>query len=395
MKRLANLLIVFVLFGIVTVQAQPSDLPPSEPYDSPIELRTDRGSQDLTGIVEALARAVGLTAIVKDIPETRVNYDIGDPKPFRQVWEIVLTLNDLDYLLLDNDIVIVGPESEVLKLRNLDAQALARELAADEGDLIQEFYRIHANAEDLSVILERSLPDLHVETLPGAATLLVRGSATEHERVGQLLARFDPPPTPQLIEIRTYRLSNARATDLAAVLRSTQVTLELPSTEADRADSEAGDTPQGGNGEFSVQADNRTNTLIVSAPPQVQDRIAELLTTLDSAEQQINVQVRIQEIQSRTAVDLGLNLAASAGQLSANLLDGGLRFLFDPHSAVSSFNIGAVLDTLETQGLSRRVDDSSLTVLNNSETSIQAGGTIFISIPGASENIERTIPYGV
>ena len=34
-------------------------------------------------------------------------------------------------------------------------------------------------------------------------------------------------------------------------------------------------------------------------------------------------------------------------------------------------------------------------MLNNSPTSIQAGGTILISIPGQAENIERTIPYGV
>src|SRR5690606_1532125 len=103
----------------------------------------------------------------------------------------------------------------------------------------------------------------------------------------------------------------------------------------------------------------------------------------------------IQEIQTRAANRLGINLGGSLGQLSANILNGGLSFIFDPHAAVSAFNLGAVLDTLESQGLSRRVDDSSLTVLNNARTSIQAGGTILISIPGASENIERTIPYGV
>jgi type II secretory pathway component GspD/PulD (secretin) len=69
--------------------------------------------------------------------------------------------------------------------------------------------------------------------------------------------------------------------------------------------------------------------------------------------------------------------------------------VFNSAAAVSSFNIGAILDALETQGLSRRVDDGSITVLDNQTGTIQSGGTIFISIPGASENIEREIPYGV
>ena len=34
-------------------------------------------------------------------------------------------------------------------------------------------------------------------------------------------------------------------------------------------------------------------------------------------------------------------------------------------------------------------------MLNNGTGTIQSGGKIFITIPGANENIERTIPYGV
>src|SRR5690606_39456583 len=44
-------------------------------------------------------------------------YDIGEPKPFRQVWNIVLTLNDLDYVLLENDVIVVGTTSSVNRLR--------------------------------------------------------------------------------------------------------------------------------------------------------------------------------------------------------------------------------------------------------------------------------------
>jgi general secretion pathway protein D/type IV pilus assembly protein PilQ len=398
MKRLATLLLILVLGGLLTAQAQPSALPATDRFDSPVELRTDFEGQELSALVEALARSIGLTAIVKDVPDTRVIYDIGDPKPFRQVWEIVLTLNELDYLLLENDLVVVAPEGDLAKLRSLDAATLAAELedTAADADASQEFYRVHSDPESISVIVQRTVSGAHVEVLPGTSTLLVRGTPEQHEQVRSILNRFDLASDPEVIELRTYGLSNARATVLAAVLRQTQDVLVRPSGTSAEAADDAAPASQGSTaGTFTVTADDRTNTLIVAASPAVQDRVAALLPTLDVAQPQVNVQVRIQEIQSRTAADLGINLAAGIGQLSANILDGGLRFVFDSHAVVSAFNIGAVLDTLETQGLSRRVDDSSLTVRNNSQNSIQAGGTIFISIPGANENIERTIPYGV
>jgi general secretion pathway protein D/type IV pilus assembly protein PilQ len=174
MKRLAIPLLILMITGLLTAQAQPSALPAGEPFDSPVALRTDFEGQSLPAIIEALARSVGLTAIVKDVPEIRVIYDIGDPKPFRQVWEIVLTLNDLDYLLLENDLVIVGPESEVAKLRDLDAKALEAELSPEETDVVQEFYRVNTDPDDIRTIVERSISGVHVEVLPGVSTLLVR-----------------------------------------------------------------------------------------------------------------------------------------------------------------------------------------------------------------------------
>jgi general secretion pathway protein D/type IV pilus assembly protein PilQ len=385
-----------MITGLLAAKAQPSALPAGEPFDSPVALRTDFEGQSLPAIIEALARSVGLTAIVKDVPDIRVIYDIGDPKPFRQVWEIVLTLNDLDYLLLENDLVIVGPESEVAKLRDLDAKALEAELSPEETDVVQEFYRVNTDPDDIRTIVERSISGVHVEVLPGVSTLLVRGTAEQQQQVRSILEKFDLAVAPEVIELLTYSLSNARASELAVVLRNTQDVLVLAQQETEGDEAVAASSEQvTRESMFTVSADDRTNTLIIGATPAVHQRLAALLPTLDVAQRQVNVQVRIQEIQSRAATDLGINLAAGIGQLSANILDGGLRFIFDSHAAVSAFNIGAVLDTLETQGLSRRVDDSSLTVLNNAQTSIQAGGTIFISIPGASENIERTIPYGV
>lgn len=387
MKRLAlSLLLLAGCFAL----AQPSVLPADERFDQPVALQFD---DSLASVVEALARSVGLQPVLSQVPDTPVYYNIEDPTSFRTVWQTVLALNDLDFLLRDEDIVVVGPADEVQKLRDVDVASIQ---AADQDEpttLLQEFYSVNNEAAGMAELLRSAIPGLYVEVLPSVNTLLVRATGAQHTQVQQLLSRFDQPEDQVKVEFRTYRLSNALASELAIVLSGAQSALFQAAAEEE----EDGEEPAAQVQEnlFNVTADARTNSLVVTAPAAVQAQVAALLEDLDIPQRQVNVQVRLQEIHVSTADRLGINIAGGIGQLSASILEGGLSFLFDPHAAVSAFNIGAVLDALETQGLSRRVDDSSLTVLNNSPTSIQAGGTILISIPGQAENIERTIPYGV
>lgn len=380
MKRLIATTLVLLLFAVAAAQAPA--LPNEQRFDEPVVIRSAEG---LYSMLDALARSVGLTPMLHNVPETTIDYNISEAQPFRVLWASILDLHGLGYILRGDNLVIIAPLSEVERLRQMDAAAIRTEAETIE-DSFSEFYVINTNPDSVAEIIRTSLSGVVVEVLPGVSTLRVTGTASQHAIVQDLLGRFDEAQTPVVLELRTYRLNNALAADLAQVLSGARAALGVP------GDDEEG----GGAGElFSITPHVSTNSLLIAAPSNVQEQIALILPDLDIRQEQVNVQVRIQEIQTRAANRLGINLAAGLGQLSASILEGGLSFIFDPQAAVSAFNIGAVLDTLETQGLSRRVDDSSLTVLNNSPTSIQAGGTILISIPGASENIERTIPYGV
>ena len=380
-KILAPLLLATLLLGVGA--AQPEPLPEHERFDQPVEFKTDTGGEALSSMVAALARGVGLTPIVEQVPESLVIYDIGDPKPFRQVWDIVLTLNELDYRLLDNDLIVVGPTSAIA---GLDREELLR-AAEDPGERVQRFYRVNNSPADLAPLLARAVPGAEVESFGSMNTISVTASEEEQLLVEETLARFDTVADVVPIELRTYRLNNADASELALVLDAASESLHV----------EVGEDGENGSAErnFRVTAEPRTNSLIVAASEAVQARVAELIPELDTPQRQVNVQVRIQEVTRRSMAELGVDLTASVGKFAANILDTGLRFIFDPANALTSLNVGAVLDTLESQGLSRRVDDSTITVLDNGTGSVQAGGTIYITIPGANENIERTIPYGV
>lgn len=379
MKRVRILLTCLALAGLSAALAQPAALPGDARFDEPVTFSTGAGGESLAAMITALARSIGLTPVLDDFVDKTIVYDIGDAKPFRQVWDLVLTLNDLDYLLQANDVVVVGTTESLARLRAPESVA-----QPSTEPIVQRFYRVNNDVEQVVAVLQRAVAGIDVEALPGTGALVVAGTQAQQDDVAAVLAEFDRPADVVPLEQRTYFLSNATAADLATTLQATGVV-------ATQDDEEAGGTLD----TFTVVPEVRTNSLIVTGTAAVQARLADLIAELDRPQPQVNIQVRIQEITRRSALNLGIDWTTGFGNLSATVLGGGLNFIFDTTQVISSLNVLAVLDALETQGLTRRVDDSNLTVLNNGTGTIQSGGEIFITLAGANENIERTIPYGV
>src|SRR5690606_31314420 len=95
MKRTLALITSLALLGAALAQSAIAPLPPDPRLDQPVRLATGSSGESLLTIFQGLARSNGLSAITDAVPNELINYDIGEPKPFRQVWDLVLTLNDL------------------------------------------------------------------------------------------------------------------------------------------------------------------------------------------------------------------------------------------------------------------------------------------------------------
>lgn len=316
MKRFIFFLAVLALAASSFAQRAIEPLPSNPDFDQMVELNTGANGEALDAMIMALGRAIGYTVITDGMSSEIVQYSIVEPRPFRQVWDLILTLHDLDYILEDNELFIVGDRAGI-----------------------------------------------------GA----IKGTRS--------------PSTPAPRVQRIYALANAEAANLAEVLQQA----------IRQGDLDLNDVPA--QSEYLVAADSRTNSLIITATEEMHNSLTTIIETLDKAQQQVNVQVRIQEINTTAATSLGLNMRnAGIGNLSATLLDAGLSFIFDTANVLSSFNIHAVLDALEMQGLSRRVDDANITVLDNVSGLIRSGGTVWTSIVTSSEDDRAElmqIPYGV
>ena len=411
-----------------TAPVRLAPLPDDARFDQTVNLRTRPAGESLDALIQILARSVGLSAITQGIPtEALGRYNLNEPKPFREVWEIVLTLNGLEYVLRDDDIIVVGPPAALAGLTP----------ARREGPpLVTRTYPVSSDAEQLQELLESQFPlgsDVTVSSFPELGLLSVLATEVEQAQVESVLTQFDRTAATPVR--RAYRLSYARADELAEVLTASVTapeneggpslstaqqptqqgagnavrqaltdTLTAPAATQTATGTAAGATGESAAlvdaGQFSIAADPRSNRIIVTAPANVQRDIAALIAELDQPERQVNVQVRIQEVSSTVTERLGVDLTSAFGNFSTRTFaadDSGLSFIFDAQQAVTSFNLGAVLDVYENQQLARRVDDSNLTVRNNGEARIQSGGTLYINIAGAGslENIERTIEYGV
>ena len=390
MKRYVPVLLLALAFAASVALAQPSALPDDPRFDEPVALSTGADGEELAAMVDALARSVGLTPVLDGVPTVTVRYEIAEAKPFRQVWDLVLSLNDLDFVLQPNDVVVVGPEAQLatLRQRGEDEPATTADPASD-SPIVQRFYRINGDTDQIAVILRRAIEGSpQIDTLPGVSSIVVIGDEDQQAQVVELLNEFDVAPERVELEQRVYALSNATAVDLADVLQSTEIVV---GGQAAGAGGENGGAPT-----FSVVADERTNSIIVTATRALQEGIAELIPDLDVPQQQVSVQVRIQEVNRRTVESFGIDLDASFGNLAANILGAGLQFVFDAQTVVTELNLSAVLDALESQGLSTRVDDSTITVLNNETGRLQSGGRIEITFPSADGEIAtRTIEFGV
>lgn len=140
--------------------------------------------------------------------------------------------------------------------------------------------------------------------------------------------------------------------------------------------------------------------------------MAELIPQLDQVVPQINVQVRIQEVNERALQSLGLNWRATFGGFNVAVTGGtGLAATFNPTQSFLGFNIFPTLTALETQGLTRRVYDGNVTMQSGQRSlsatggaqnasssaaaSVKSGGRLEINVSSAAGNIVRQIDYGL
>jgi type II secretory pathway component GspD/PulD (secretin) len=470
-----GLLTISSMLGVASAQTVTgaSQLPGDARFDQ--KKTVDLPPLDLEMYLKTLGSTVGLQVIGTNLPGIQVSLKFKDV-PFRQIWNNVLAIYNLDFILQSNDLVIVGTKEAIAALKPQPPVVVAPPVVEPTQEI--RTYTVKSDVTAIRSLLETQIPSIKVSTVgnklvvtataaqhtriegllkdldiapaaqpveskpeirtyniksditairslieaqfPGIKVsnvgnrLVVTATADQHTRIAALLADADvapPAPTPVAavaIKTQTIPLSYAKAAKLADVLQKV-VNGSVVSTSSDTNTAQATSTTLPGattNAPLtgvSVIADETSNSLIISGPATVVDRLLAIIPNLDKPQQLVNVGVRIQEISDAAGRNLGIDWSFGVGNFSGSIISGALNFVLDATRSLAGLNIGAALNALETQRLSKRVNDSTLTVLNNGTGNVKVGGRIEITSQTSSGSgstatsglASRTIPYGV
>ena len=347
-----------------------------------------------------------------------------------------------------NSLIVRGTNREVSDVQRLAAQldqqvASAASSAATNAQTVQRVYSVKGQQADIVAVLAAQYPNLKVTAVGQTGQLVITGAQNQIDAALSLLGSVDrvtPVVTvsgPVTVQ-KVVQLTNAAAKDVKTVLEGTLqrdltstglvgnavpllqadgTTVIQPPTTASSALS-AALTPatavQASAPQATIIADERTNTLIIRGTQAQVDQIGQIIPSLDVRVPQVNLQVRIQEINETASRSLGVDWKAGFGNFVVNVASTAVKAIFDPTQALVGFNLGATLSALENQGMTKRVYDGAVTMqsgqrslgatsaVSNSSSSaaahVQSGGRIELNIPSGAANvlpIQRQIDYGV
>ncbi|GGO39918.1 secretin N-terminal domain-containing protein [Deinococcus humi] len=337
-------------------------------------------------------------------------------------------------------VVVSGPEDQLGEAFKLLAQVDRPVSVALDPKTSVQVYSAKGKSEDVTKFLAAQYPGLKVTPIGTTERLVISGAQDQLSAALALLGQVDQPaPVAASTVQRVFTLINASAEEVKATLEGTLARDVTPNTltpnatlinpitgqpytsgpvanaplqsqAAGTAGTDSAATTQAA----TIIADKRTNTVIVRGTVAQVEQVAQLIPQLDQKVPQINVQVRIQEITESAGRSLGIDWKVGFGGFTVSAGGGGLGAAFNPTQSLMGFNLGATLNTLQNQGLSKSVYDGAITMQSGQRSlgsagqtqnasadaaaTIKSGGRLEINIPSAAANvpgIQKQIDYGV
>lgn len=406
------------------------------------------GTAEETAKVRSFVSTIDIPkAAVAAIPQSQVIYTAkGSPADVTGLLKNRFPNLSLSQYGSSPQVVISGVRTEVdaalTLLAQVDRAPVPTASAQPEVPTAQRVYAVKGQQADIVTLLGAQFSTLKVTPVGHTGQLVITGPQTQLDAALALLGQVDRPAPPaqtgpQIVQ-RVFTLINASAEEVKATLEGTlarevtpdkpaitnvpvnatdangnTITVTVPASNAKAEQPQTAQTAEAtvNTSAATLIADRRTNTLIVRGTAAQVAQVAELIPQLDQVVPQINVQVRIQEINETAARTLGMDWKVNFGGFNVSVGGSGLGATFDPTRSLVGFNIFPTLQALETQGFTKRVYDGNISMQSgqrslgtgttsqnasaNAAASIKSGGRLEINIPSAAGNIEKQIDYGL
>lgn len=231
---------------------------------------------DIDAVIRAVSKITGKNFLVDPRVKGTLNITTQQPVPKELTYQILLSaLRMQGYTAVESKgVVKILPEVDA----KLHAVPSGRQVNATGDRIVTQVFQIrHESAAQLIPVVRPLVsPNNTVTAYPGNNTLIVTDYAENIARVGQVLASIDVPQG----DIRVIPVKHASALDMATTINRLV---------GDAAGAGAG---QDASQRITVQADSRTNSLLVrSDNPSKLATVRQLVNTLDQPGAAGNIRV--------------------------------------------------------------------------------------------------------
>jgi len=237
-------------------------------------------------------------------------------------------------------------------------------------------------------------------------SMLVSGSKSGRQQVKEIIRRLDRPKIKSVEEsTKVVYLRYAKAEDLAKVLSSTTT-----NTVSAEATAKAGAGTQ--KAKVTISADASTNSLIITAEPEVHKNLLNVIRRLDIRRAQVMVEAVIAEVSMDLSKELGMQVGAydakggsplistsfSGSSFSlANIVSGTLptgtgMLLGIGGGNQGNMQWGAVMNALASDAATNILSTPTIVTMDNVEANMVVGQNVPF-VTGQTSNDSNTNPF--
>ncbi len=456
---LVAMLLIVSLSTLMVVPGQSLSAPKSNTKagaeaEKPKNITLNFAEADIRTVIDAVAKHTGQNFIIDPRVKGKVTIISQKPMDADQVYQIFLSILKVHGFaaIHGKDVTKIVPDVNAKQ----DAIGSISGLRGNQGDeLVTHIVEVkHVNASQLVPILRPLVPQRgHLAAVPSSNVIILSDSAANISRLTRIIRRID---TATGDEIEVIQLRHASASELVRILGQLQgkapkagaaapkivaddrtnsllisgdkssrlnlkgliLHLDTPldiggnthvvylrnavakdlvpvltgvSQQAAKASAKKG----GSSGEVNIQADENTNALVITAPPDVFRSLKSVITQLDVRRAQVMVEAVIAEVSHEKTRELGVQWAVDgrAGNNAVGLVNFSLGTPITAYANLESppnpigFNIGlgdltgankiaALLSALAGDSQTNVLSTPTLVTLDNEEAEIVVGQNV-------------------
>lgn len=369
-------LIFFLLVSLNLFAVAPL-VPPKSILLPPPALVSSLDQMSLNEFVRYAAKTLNKNILVSGTLSGSVDFLSNTDLKNRDIMPLLRSALELNnYALVDNgSFMSVVPASDLSKY---DSAYLGKRSASSYGSRV-----IHIHYTNVLPILEAVKhllsPAGSAFGVPDSGALVISDLPDNVKVIAALVSDIDKKPITKPSAFKSFHLVNSSASSVLDSLRSIYGGGDINSSVNSSA--------------LNLSINSESNTLLAMGDPSLIDKLPSIIDDLDREQFQVYIQVRIVELNSDLSSKIGMKFGLDAGIVSA-----GNFFTFASNLGGSSIapvntsiltkltgslgnvnqllSIGAALDLLNSEGVSKTISDPSVLCLNNKQSKIVVGKSI-------------------